>query len=72
MGVTATVPGVPMWVIMGLTQSLGDRGVITTAPEIFAVASTRQDADDALYIYGRSTSSDVIDVWIEESTLVTW
>ncbi len=70
---TPTIPGDPIWVIAGLSQSMdeGD-GVVTLASKILAVAATRQAAEDVLHICSYSVDSSVIDVWIEESTLVDW
>lgn len=70
---TAFLLGDPVWVIVGLTQSTDEGGGgVTVASEIFAVAPTRQVAEDILYIHRRSVDSSVIDLWIEESTLVDW
>ena len=67
-----TIPGDPIWVIAGLSQSDGGDGVVTLASQILAVAATREAAEDVLHICSYSVDSSVIDVWIEESTLVDW
>lgn len=70
---TTTIPGDPIWVIAALTQSQDeDDGVVTVASKILAVTRTREVAEDVLNVYGRSVGSDMIDIWIEESTLVDW
>lgn len=47
-------------------------GVVTLASKILAVAATREAAEDVLRIRSYSVGSSVINVWIEESTLVDW
>ena len=68
---TAYLRGDPVWVIVGLTQSVDDNGGgVTVASEVFAVAPSLQVAEDLLYHHGRSVDSSVIELRIEESTLV--
>jgi hypothetical protein len=67
------VPGDPIWVIAALSQSTNEGdGVVTLVSEVVAVAKTREVAEDVLRLYRHPSGTEVVDLWIEESTLIDW
>ena len=63
--------GEPVWVITALTQSVEEgAGTVTIGSYVLAVASSQLAADDLLYELGPWIDRDVIDIQIQEATLV--
>lgn len=64
--------GESVWVITSLTQSVTEEtGTVTIGSAVLAVASSRQAAEDTLYALGPWIDREVIDIQIQETTLVS-